>query len=94
MELGNDLFILSKENNILTSREIEYLSLIALGFKNKMIANTLFVSKSTVKKTIENIFEDLNAKDRANAVAIAFAHKIITPESLIQIMKKYKLNFS
>lgn len=94
MELGNDLFILSKENNVLTSREIEYLSLIALGFKNKMIADTLFVSKSTVKKTIENIFEDLNARDRANAVAIAFVHKIITPESLIQIMKKYELNFS
>ena len=83
--------LLIVEKSILTNRKLEYLSLIALGFKNKRIAETLFVSKSTVKKTIENIFKDLNAKDRANAVAIAFVHNIINAEFLTRIADKYKL---
>lgn len=91
MELINDLFRLENEDKALTFREIEYLSLIALGFKNDKIATTLCVTKSTVKKTLENIFRDLKAKDRANAVAIAFIHKIITPKSLAGIVKRYKL---
>ncbi len=81
------------EKTILTKREIEYLSMVALGFKNRMIADILFVSKSTVKKTLENIFKALNAKDRANAVAIAFMHKIITPDSLVEITKKFNINY-
>ena len=83
--------LLVTEKSILTAREVEYLSMVAFGFKNRMIADILFVSKSTVKKTLENIFKDLNAKDRANAVAIAFVHEIITPESLETIAKKYNL---
>lgn len=77
------------EKTVLTNREIEYLSLIALGFKNKRVSASLRVCISTVKKTLENIFRKLNAKDRANAVAIAFVHKIITPESLNKIFEKY-----
>ena len=76
----------------ISSLQTKHLSLIALGFKNIMIAETLFVSKSTVKKTLENIFRDLNAKDRANAVAIAFAHNIINVELLTRIEDKYQLN--
>ena len=51
----------------LTERETEYLSLAAMGFKNKQIAYILSVSKSTVKETLENVFQKLSAKDRANA---------------------------
>ena len=69
----------------LTFREIEYLSLAALGFKNKMIAQKLYVTKSTVKKTLEIIYRKLNAKDRANAVAIAFIHNILTVKILTQM---------
>lgn len=83
--------LLTKPERILTSRKIEYLSLAALGCKNYMIADLLCVSKSTVKKTFELIFEDLNAKDRANAVAIAFAHKIISVQSLSIIAKNFNI---
>lgn len=69
------------------------MSLVALGCKNKMIADILYVTKSTVKRTLENIFRDLDAKNRANAVAIAFAHEIITVESLTKIADKYNLKY-
>ncbi len=54
--------------NILTPREIEYLALAALGFKNLQIAEILVVTQSTVKKMLESIFSKLNAKDRTHAV--------------------------
>ncbi len=50
---------------VLTSREIEYLSLIALGYKNNDIAKILSVTTSTVRKTVESIFRKSKAKTRA-----------------------------
>ena len=81
---------LSKHNFlILTYRETEYLSLVALGNKNKKIAEYLCVSTCTVKKTLEKIFEKLSAKDRSNAVAIALIHNIINAEMLLNIKNRY-----
>ncbi len=77
---------------VLTERELEYLSLVALGLKNRTAAKYLCVSTSTVKKTLENIFKKLKAKDRSNAVAIAFLHNIITPKFITKISDKYNLN--
>ncbi len=91
MEVKNDL-ILENRTFLLTSRKTEYLSLVTLGCKNKRIANILYVSLSTVKKTFENIFKELNAKDRANAVAIVFTHNIINTKILADIKSKYKLD--
>ena len=82
----------SKYKKLLTNREIEFLCLVALGYKNNVIAKNLFVTKSTVKKTLENIFKKLNAKDRANAVTIAFIHNLITAEILTELEKKYDSN--
>jgi len=81
----------SESKQFLTEREIEYLSLIALGCHNQEIAKTLEVSYYTVKKTIELIFHKLNAADRANAVAIAFVHKILDISTLNEIINKYRL---
>lgn len=77
--------------SILTERGIEYLSLVALGNKNKEIAVILSVSNSTVKKSLESIFLKLNAKDRAHAVTIGFVHNILTPYQLSEISLKYNL---
>ncbi len=74
---------------VLTDREIEYLSLASLGFKNKEIAQILSVSIGAVKKTLEIIFQKVHAKDRTNAVTIAFLHDIINIEILSFIAKKY-----
>ena len=86
------LFVLQKDKNIesvLTPRETEYLGLVAMGFKNYEIANILSVTISTVKKTLETIFDKLNAVDRANAVSIAFVHKLLDDVVLSQISNKY-----
>lgn len=91
MELrsGQDIQIPNK--CILTEREIEYLSLAALGCKNYIIADLLIVTTSTVKKTLKKIYEKLCAKDRANAVAIAFAHGIFDTKILSDIAKLYNI---
>ncbi len=90
---GQTLFVLSKEavESILTIREKEYLSLVAMGFKNHEIAAILFVSKSTVKKELESIFKKLLARNRASAVTIAFVHQILDNAILTKVFRKYKL---
>ena len=74
----------------LTAREIEYISLAAIGFKNIEIADILSVTNSTVKKTLETVFSKLQARNRTNAVTVAFVHEIITPQKLVEISLKYK----
>ena len=77
---------------ILTPREVEYLGLVALGFHNSQIAQILYVSFYTVKKTLEKIFDKLHAIDRANAVAIAFIHDILSAKVLTQIVRTYDIS--
>lgn len=52
----------------LSKRELEILSLLALGHSNQEITAKLFVSLSTVKTHIQNIFEKLDVKRRTQAV--------------------------
>jgi DNA-binding CsgD family transcriptional regulator len=52
----------------LRKRELEILSLLAQGHSNQEIAAKLFVSLSTVKTHIQNIFEKLDVKRRTQAV--------------------------
>ncbi len=61
-----------------------------MGFRNKQIAYILSVSKSTVKKTLENVFQKLSAKDRANAVMLGFIHGFLNVEILNDINSKFK----
>ncbi|MBL0359369.1 MAG: DNA-binding response regulator [Chitinophagaceae bacterium] len=52
----------------LSKRELEILSLLAQGHSNQEITAKLFVSLSTVKTHIQNIFEKLDVKRRTQAV--------------------------
>ena len=52
----------------LSKRELEILSLLAQGHSNQEIAAKLFVSLSTVKTHIQNLFEKLAVKRRTQAV--------------------------
>jgi DNA-binding NarL/FixJ family response regulator len=58
----------------LTEREGEVLTLIAQGLSNAEIASQLFVSRSTVKTHINQIFAKTGSRDRAQA--IVYAHRI------------------
>lgn len=55
----------------LTGRELEVLRLVAVGKRNREIAQELVVTLETVKKHMSNIFGKLGATTRTNAVAQA-----------------------
>lgn len=52
----------------LSKREMEILGLLAQGHSNQEIAAKVFVSLSTVKTHLQNIFEKLDVKRRTQAV--------------------------
>ncbi len=52
----------------LTKREIEILEYLSKGNRNQDIADQLFISRSTVKKHIENIYLKLQLKSRVELV--------------------------
>jgi LuxR family transcriptional regulator, maltose regulon positive regulatory protein len=55
----------------LSEREMEVLALIAAGNSNEEIANKLFVSVTTVKTHINNLYRKLGTRRRTQAVAQA-----------------------
>lgn len=61
----------------LSKREMEVLALISQGMSNQEIANSLFVSESTIKTHVSNIFVKLDVKRRTQAVIKAKELKII-----------------
>jgi len=61
----------------LSKREYEILQEISNGLSNKEIADKLFVSESTVKTHVSNLFIKLDAKRRTQAIKNAKALKII-----------------
>ena len=61
----------------LTTREVEVLSQIAGGNRNRDIADKLFITEETVKVHIKHIMEKLGASDRTQAVAIGVRRGII-----------------
>jgi DNA-binding NarL/FixJ family response regulator len=61
----------------LSRREIEVLELIASGTGNKLIADKLNISASTVKTHIQSIFQKLEVNDRTEAVTKALSKGII-----------------
>ncbi|WP_353648892.1 response regulator transcription factor [Nakamurella sp. A5-74] len=64
----------------LTPREREVLALIGEGLPNRAIAQRLFVSDSTVKTHINNLFAKVGARDRVQAARLAIAHGLVTLE--------------
>jgi DNA-binding NarL/FixJ family response regulator len=52
----------------LTERELEILHLMRQGLKNREIALELEIAESTVHKHVQNIFEKVRARNRAEAI--------------------------
>jgi DNA-binding NarL/FixJ family response regulator len=65
------------EPDPLTDRETEILRLMAGGYSNKEIANSLGVAEGTVKNHVSNILSKLGVRDRTRAVLKAFELKLV-----------------
>ena len=65
-----------KENllSYLTQREEEVLRLLTQGITYKGVAQQLFISETTVKTHVNNIFQKLQVNDRTQAVLYAINH--------------------
>lgn len=61
----------------ISPRELEVLSLMAAGKRNKEIAGQLSIAEDTVKMHVRNILSKLQVNDRTEAVTIALRRGII-----------------
>jgi DNA-binding NarL/FixJ family response regulator len=68
---------LQENTSILNKRQAEILKMIFEGVSGNDIGNSLFISTSTVKREIRNIFDKLGVNDRAQAVSEAMKRRIL-----------------
>ena len=61
----------------ISPRELEVLSLMAAGKRNKEIASELSIAEDTVKMHVRNILSKLQVNDRTEAVTVALRRGII-----------------
>ena len=67
----------------LTERETETLSRLILGYSNKQIAESLFLSPETVKSHVASIVSKLNARDRTHAAVLGVVSGIVSVEEAL-----------
>ncbi len=68
---------LPAEQDVLTTREVEVLTAVVRGDRNKEIALQLGVTERTVKAHLTNIYNKLGVDSRAAAVSIAIQRGLI-----------------
>lgn len=63
----------------LTERELEVLRLMASGKSNSEVAQSLYLGEATIKTHVGRILAKLNARDRVQAVVVAYEAGVVTP---------------
>ena len=64
----------------LSRREMEVIQLVVQGYKNRDIAQSLFISEKTVKNHLSAIFNKLGVSDRLELTLYAFERRLFPPE--------------
>ena len=78
----------SEEENLLsylTQREEEVLELLTQGITYKGVANKLFISETTVKTHVNNIFQKLQVNDRTQAVLYAINNGFLSKKVKLSV---------
>jgi DNA-binding NarL/FixJ family response regulator len=68
------------EGGPLSAREMDVLRLLAQALSNAQIATRLFITESTVKRHLTNIYAKLGAVSRVDAIRKATASRLLPPE--------------
>lgn len=70
-------FAVDNTQTTLSERQLEVLKLVQKGISNQKIAQTLFISRTTVKSHLQAIFKILGAKNRMDCVLKAISLNIL-----------------
>jgi DNA-binding NarL/FixJ family response regulator len=70
----------SRDRSPLSQREREIVALVAQGYKNKEMAEKMFISEQTVKNHLHNIFDKLGVSDRLELALYAIHKGLHTEE--------------
>ena len=80
MGAGSSISLFSSTSSLdsspLSEREKQVVELISQGFKNKEIAERMFISEQTVKNHLHNIFDKLGVSDRLELALYAIHRNI------------------
>lgn len=63
----------------LTERELDVIRLMARGESNREIASDLFLGEATIKTHVGRILSKLGARDRVQAVVVAYESGLVVP---------------
>ena len=75
--LGTSALAPGAERAPLTGRELEVLRLLAAGMNTKRLAETLRVTRATVRNHVQSILHKLGVHSRLAAVVFAHSHQLV-----------------
>jgi DNA-binding NarL/FixJ family response regulator len=70
---------------VLTSREVEVLSLVAAGLTSTAVARCLHISHKTVENHKQRIFAKLEVQNQAHAVSVAMRTGVLRPDRVMEL---------
>jgi DNA-binding NarL/FixJ family response regulator len=79
-EAGSQGGARARDRSPLSNREREIVALVAQGYKNKEMAEKMFISEQTVKNHLHNIFDKLGVSDRLELALYAIHKGLHTEE--------------
>lgn len=69
----------ARPKSLLSTREREIVNFVCQGYRNKEIAERMFISEQTVKNHLHNIFDKLGVSDRLELALYAIHKKLNDP---------------
>ena len=84
-EIGGSGAGKSRERSPLSQREREIVQLVAQGYKNKEMAEKMFISEQTVKNHLHNIFDKLGVSDRLGTGLVCHPQRLARERGALRV---------